>query len=120
ELMGTRVKIAIQSWRSNLRFILRCAIALLIVKPAFCADLNIPGARFQKRWLFIWRDLTKPEEVERMIARFPAAAAAGYNGVVFSYNIAPSKAGKLRETAKQHGLVLIAIVMGNAHDRNYT
>ena len=76
-----------------------------------------PG--LQKRWLFVWRDMSNPEEVERMIARFPRAAAAGYNGVAFSYNIAPGTAAKLRQAAKQNGLDLIAIVMGGAHDRNY-
>src|SRR6266567_9127728 len=57
------------------------------------------ASRQQKRWLFVWRDMSKPEEVERMIARFPRAAADGYNGVVFSHNIAPAKAAELCETA---------------------
>ena len=99
--------------------ILFIALSFLGPSSSYCADRN-DAARFQKRWLFVWRDLTKPEEVDRMIARFPRAAAAGYNGVVFSWNIAPSRAATLRETAKQYKLDLVAIVMGNAHDRNYT
>jgi hypothetical protein len=76
------------------------------------------AARLEKRWLFVWRNMSDPNEVERMIARFPQAAADGFNGVAFSYNIAPEKAAELREVAKQYHLDLIAIVMGNAHDRN--
>jgi hypothetical protein len=73
----------------------------------------------QKRWLFVWRDMSDPREVDRMIARFPRARAAGYNGVAFSYKIPRAKAAGLRQAAKQYGLDLIAIVMGGAHDRNY-
>jgi hypothetical protein len=50
------------------------------------------GGAMQKRWLFVWRDMSNPKEVERMIARFPRAQADGYNGVAFSYNVAPEKA----------------------------
>lgn len=77
------------------------------------------ASRMQKRWLFIWRNMHDPKEVERMIARFPQAKAAGYNGVVFSYNIAPAKAAELTAAAKANGLELIAVVMGGAHDPNY-
>jgi hypothetical protein len=75
--------------------------------------------RLQKRWLFVWRNMSDPKEVDRMIARFPRARAAGYNGVAFAYDIPKSKAAQLRQAAKTHHLDLIAIVMGNAHDRNY-
>src|SRR5439155_8446562 len=71
------------------------------------------------RWLFIWRDMSNPAEVDRMIAKFPRAQAGGYNGVAFAYNIAPQKAPALRAAAKRYGLDLVAIVMGSAHDRNY-
>jgi hypothetical protein len=74
--------------------------------------------RLEKRWLFVARDMSDPNEVERMIARFPQAAADGYNGVVFSYNIAPEKAAKLQQTAQQWHLDLIATVMGGPHNRN--
>jgi hypothetical protein len=73
-----------------------------------------------KRWLFVWRDMSDPKEVDRMIARFPKAQSDGYNGVAFSSNIPPAKAAELRQAAKQHGLDLVAIVMGGSHDRNYT
>jgi hypothetical protein len=31
----------------------------------------------QKRWLFVWRDVSDPKEVDRMIARFPHPQADG-------------------------------------------
>lgn len=81
--------------------------------------LNPYGATMQKRWLFFWRDMTNPAEVDRMIARFPRARADGYNGVVFSWNVAPAKASALKLAAAKNNLDLIAIVMGGSHDRNY-
>jgi len=75
-------------------------------------------SRLEKRWFFVWRNMSDPNEVERMIARFPRAAADGYNGVAFSYNVAPEKAAKLQQAALQYHLALIAIVMGGAHDPN--
>jgi hypothetical protein len=63
--------------------------------------------------------MSDPNEVERMIARFPQAKAGGYNAAVFSYNIAPAKADELKQAAKANGLDLVAVVMGGAHDRNY-
>jgi hypothetical protein len=73
----------------------------------------------EKRWLFVWRDMSDPKEVDRMIARFPRARAAGYNGVAFAYNIPKEKGPALRLAAQEHQLDLIAIVMGSPHDRNY-
>jgi hypothetical protein len=63
--------------------------------------------------------MSDPEEVDRMIARFPRARAAGYNGVAFAYNIPKEKGSALRQEAQKHQLDLIAIVMGSPHDRNY-
>src|ERR1043166_3452666 len=77
------------------------------------AEFRQPG--MQKRWLFIWRDMSDPKEIDRMIARFPKAQADGYNGVAFSYNIPASKAAELRQAARKYGLDLIAIVMGSPH-----
>ena len=54
-----------------------------------------------KRWLFVWRNLTDPKEVDRLIARFPRAQKAGYNGVVFSGNVAPERAPALRGPERQ-------------------
>ncbi len=99
--------------------ILLLLLAWLATSPGSCAAESLPASRTQKRWLFVWRDMNNPQEVERMIARFPQAAAAGYNGVVFSHNVAPAKTGGLVAAAKQNGLDLVAIVMGSAHDRNY-
>src|SRR5690349_24487779 len=100
------------------------ATALLFVSACAAPAPTAPTApkspsRMQKRWLFIWRDMSDPKEVDRMIARFPRAEADGYNGVAFSYNVAKSRTAALRQAAKQHHLDLIAIVMGGAHDRNY-
>ena len=63
------------------------------------------STRMQKRWLFFWRDMSDPKEVDRMIARFPAAKAEGYNGIAFSWNVPASKAAELR-TGGQSGLAL--------------
>lgn len=73
----------------------------------------------QKKWLFIWRNMDDPKDVDRTIALFPRAQADGYNGVVFGANLAPSKAAEFRQAAKAHGLGLVAMVMGGASDRNY-
>ncbi len=79
----------------------------------------LPRAAMRKRWLFIWRNMSDRKEVDRMIARFPRAHADGYNGVVFSHDIAPEKAPELRQAARKYGLDLIVVVMGGGHDRNY-
>ena len=78
----------------------------------------LPPQSMQKRWLFYWRDMTKPEVVDKVIADFPRAQADGYNAVVFGYDVAPSKAAELKQAAKAHGLGLVAMVMGGGHDHN--
>jgi hypothetical protein len=92
-------------------------VALLGLTGA-CAQPGQRGARMEKRWLFVWRDMSNPQEVDRLIERFPRAQAAGYNGVVCSPDIPPEKAPALRAAAEQHGLDLVAIAMGGARDRN--
>ena len=92
-------------------------VALLGLTGA-CAKPGQRGARMEKRWLFVWRDMSNPQEVDRLIERFPRAQAAGYNGVVCSPDIPPEKAPALRAAAEQHGLDLVAIAMGGARDRN--
>ena len=77
-------------------------------------------AGMRKRWFFVWRDMSDPKEVDRVIARFPRAKADGYNGVAFSYNIPTSKAAELKLAARQNGIDLVPIVMGGSPDRNYT
>ena len=52
-------------------------------------------ARLDKRWLFIWRDMADPKEVDRMIARFPRAHADGFNGVAFAYDIPADRSADL-------------------------
>jgi hypothetical protein len=71
------------------------------------------------RWLFVWRNMSNPAEVDRTIALFPRAQAAGYNGVAFSANIPAEKAPALKQAAQQYGLDLVAIVMNGTRDRNY-
>src|SRR5947209_2393135 len=61
----------------------------------------------QKRWLFVWRNLNDPAEVDRMLERFPRAAKDGYNGVVFSGKIAAAKAPDIRRAAESNHLALI-------------
>src|ERR1041385_7868298 len=106
----------------GLNALLVCALFLGVACTAPNSDARpTAGAEpaMKKRWLFIWRDMSDPKEVDRMIARFPRAQADGYNGVAFSYNIPAAKGPELREAAKKYGLDLVAIVMGGAHDRNY-
>ncbi len=101
-----------------------CATVLLVwpatgSKPtATGAALRQPASRTQYRWLFFTSDLTDPKQVDQMIARFPAAQAAGYNGVVCSFDVAKEKAPELKSAAKRYGLDIICTVMGGAHDRN--
>lgn len=90
---------------------------LLMVVSIGCAQND--NARMQKRWLFVWRDMSNPVEVDRTIALFPRAQAAGYNGVVFSCGVPEAKAVEIREAAKKYGLDIVAIVMHGTRDRNY-
>src|SRR4051812_19341056 len=86
-------------------------------KPETFPVAALPSSGMQKRWLFIWRDMSDPKEVDRMTPPFPPAQADGYTGAAFSYNTPASKAAELRAAAKQHGLDLVAIVMGGTRDR---
>ena len=119
----------------NARFRIRGRIlfllSMLFCVSAWAAPRAQPGSkpappsssvtgRMQKRWLFIWRDMSDPKEVDRMIARFPRAQADGYNGVAFAANVPEAKAAELRQAAQKYGLDIVAIVMGNSPDRNYT
>ncbi|MCX6380517.1 MAG: carbohydrate binding domain-containing protein [Armatimonadetes bacterium] len=99
--------------------LLAVAMSLRFCPSAFALPNFTTASAMKKRWLFVWRDMSDPKEVDKMIARFPRAKASGYNGVAFSYNIPAAKAPELRRAAKANGLDLIAIVMGGARDRNY-
>jgi hypothetical protein len=99
------------------------AVALALVVATACggstpADDAAARARLEKRWLFVWHDLSDPKEVDRLIARFPRAHEDGYNGVVLQHNVPRAKAAELTQAASAAHLDLIAIVMGPAHDRN--
>ncbi|MDQ2686690.1 MAG: carbohydrate binding domain-containing protein, partial [Armatimonadota bacterium] len=105
------------------RSIVRWGLFALALGAIFCGGAKAakPDAappKLQKRWLFYWRDMNDPKQVDRMIADFPRAKQDGYNAVVFSYNVAPSKAVKLKQAAQKYGLGLVAMVMGSGHDRN--
>ncbi len=96
------------------------AIVLAIAPIGFChSTASAQTSNIQKRWLFIWRDMNDPKEVDRVIARLPAAHAAGYNGLALSANVAASKAAELKAEAKANGIAIVAIVMGGDPDRNY-
>ncbi len=103
---------------ASFRGLLTVFACLLLFTRAYSLAKPKADAPLQKRWLFVWRDMTDPKEVDRMIARFPRAKASGYNGVAFSYNVPASKAAELHQSAKKYGLDLIVIVMGGAHDKN--
>ena len=103
------------------RFLLMLMAGCLVATttPASAQPAGRAVNRMQKRWLFVWRSMDDPKEVDRMIARFPRAHADGYNGVAFSYNVPASKAAELRRAAAQNKLEIVAIVMGGSRDRNY-
>jgi hypothetical protein len=103
----------------QLRHLVVGALFALVVAVRLGAAAEPQENRMSHRWLFVWRDMSDPQEVDRMIARFPRAQAAGYNGVVFDHPIAPEKAAALKAAAKQYGLKLIPTVMAGARDRNY-
>jgi hypothetical protein len=107
------------SGRTLVSLLFAAIIAPALAGCSLAQQSPLPRQTMQKRWLFVWRDMSDPKEVDRMIARFPQAQADGYNGVVFSPNIPAEKAAAVRAAAKQYGLDLIAIVMGGTHDPNY-
>src|ERR1700722_14909848 len=102
-----------------------CAAAALVWPIAGAKPKATGGAakqsvsRSKYRWLFFTSDVTDPKQVDQMIARFPAAQAAGYNGVVCGFDVAKEKAAEFRAAARRYGLDIICTIMGGAHDRNY-
>ncbi len=100
-----------------LRFVVRLTCCVFFV--ALTVTVSAADSRKEKRWLFFWRDMNDPKEIDAMISRFPAAKECGCNGVVFQCNVAESKAAALREAAQANGLDLVAVVMGGSKDRNY-
>ena len=102
-----------------------CATAMLVSSTGVAMPKPVATAvqasvsRMKYRWLFFTSDLSDPKQVDEMIARFPSAHRAGYNGLVCSSNVAKEKAAELKAAAKRYGLDIIVTVMGGAHDRNY-
>ena len=68
-------------------------------RPAATAAALPPSPVMQKRWLFIWRNMSDPKDVDRTIAQFPRAQADGYNAVVLGADVAPAKAAELKQAA---------------------
>jgi len=99
--------------------ILLTIAALLAPCATPAADAGGPADRLQKRWLFGWHDMNDPKEVDRVIARLPAARAAGYNALVMPGNVAPARLAALKAAAAENGLEFIIAVMGGFKDRNY-
>ncbi len=98
------------------RLFVVCGLLCLVVTGARAAELGPP--EMTNRWMFVWRPMYDVAEVDRVIARLPEAAAAGYTGVALSHNIAPERTDALRAAADAAGLDIIAIVMGNPANRN--
>ena len=98
--------------------VLLVGAAWAVVRPAAIAAAETQTG-MQKRWLFIFRDMSNPKEVENTITLFPRAKADGYNGVVFNFNVAADKVVELKKAAKDNGLDIVALVMGGSNDRNY-
>src|SRR5213075_1139865 len=93
QMLQTGLRSAIRS-RQNARMSAKSllevlfAVAFLFSTPcANGAAAKTPGSSsaLQKRWLFVWRNMNDPKEVDRVLALLPRAAAAGYNGVVLSH-----------------------------------
>ena len=101
------------------RLLISLLAVAILVAPKSASQPPARTDRTQKRWLFFTTDLTNPAEVDKMIARFPAAHADGYNGIVCGFDVAKEKAPALKAAAKQYGLEIICTVMGGAHDNSY-
>lgn len=119
----TYTRIAIKACLALFAGALLCGSAGAAPKPAvkMTAAKTVGAASpvMQKRWLFIWRTMSDPKDVDRTIALFPRAQADGYNAIVIGSDIAPSKAAEFKQAAKKYGLGIVAMVMGGAHDPNY-
>lgn len=86
--------------------------------PVSASSVAPNSSRLEKRWLFFWDNMSDPKVVDGMLARFSEAKAAGYNGVVFPWDVTESKAAALRSAARENGLDLVAAVMNGVRDRN--
>ena len=113
---------------ANAKALLGALLAIFVV-PLFCCSVGAapkPVTKkvasapvMQKRWLFFWRNMSDPNNVDRTIALFPRAHADGYNAVVIGADVAPAKASELKLAAKKYGLGIVAMVMGGTPDKNY-
>ena len=98
------------------------AVMCLLIVTGLCLGCASAQEReLSRRWLFVMRNIRQPENVERTVALFPRAQAAGYNAVVLSdsslYRLDTADEAyrnnllRLQREAKQHGLELIPCVM---------
>lgn len=86
-----------------------------------CASAEPRERQVSHRWLFVMRNLSRPENVEATVALCPRAAAAGYNAIVLSdsnlYRLGEvdpayrDHVRRLQREARRHGLELIPCVM---------
>jgi len=67
------------------------AIFTLLAVLATAGHTQLQPPQMQRRWLFVWRNMANPAEVDRTIALLPRAQAAGYNDIAFSANIPAGK-----------------------------
>lgn len=104
---------------SRLFNIFLCMLLMSLAISVGSAKADGPKPAMEKHWLFFWRDMSDPKQVDHTIAQFPRAQADGYNAVVIGANVAPSKAAELKQAADKYGLGIVAMVMGGAHDPNY-
>ena len=63
------------SCRTLVSLLAAAVVASALAGCSLAQQNSLPPQTMQKRWLFVWRDMSDPKEVDRMIARFPQAQA---------------------------------------------
>ena len=71
------VGLDVRRWLFGFPAILLLCLGSLTSITAIRAAEATSEARLQKRWLFVWRDMSKPEEVERYAAVMERLSVAG-------------------------------------------
>ena len=80
------------------------------------AKPKAPGLKY--RWLFVWRSLEDPEQVEAFLADMPRAAKAGYNGLVLKWNVPKERRSEVKAAAAKYHLDLIPKIIWGIEDEN--
>jgi hypothetical protein len=110
-------------------FDLEVLLLALGVACALACGVPTGGAgRLSRRWVFVMRDLTDPEQVKRTMGLVPRAAAAGCNAMVLSdrafQRLATLSASereeyrRLQAELRGHGMDLIPTVMVMGYGRS--